>query len=290
MTFDKKQKKIIVASESPHLYTTKRLLAEAQTLGYQNSWLNPYKYFLTNTEVLLDLSNHEDIYFHRTTGIRYDDFDLMVSKYFSQSGFKISNPLLGIENFRDKDKQAFFFSANQITNIPSIMFRGPLTEEQWQKVLELSSVQKYILKMSRGNQGIGVNLINGAQSLKSLLETFLALKDQKFLIQPYLEHTREWRYFIIKNEIHAIIERSISHDDFRGNSKRSSGQWIKKSPADLIESVQKVARLSGLDYCGIDILEHNHQMYFIELNSIPGFEQIEELTKINIARELITKI
>ena len=144
--------------------------------------------------------------------------------------------------------------------------------------------------MVRGNQGIGVNLVNGLQSLKSILETFNALRDQKFIIQPYIKHTREWRVFIIKNEIIGIIERKLSADDFRGNSKRSTGKIIKKISTEMQDEIIRGATLSGLDYCGVDIIDNGSNFYFLEFNPVPGFEQMEKLSGLNIARELITKL
>jgi ribosomal protein S6--L-glutamate ligase len=151
----------------------------------------------------------------------------------------------------------------------------------------ISKNQKYILKMNRGNQGIGVNFINGNKSLQSILETFSALNDQKFIIQPYIEHKTELRVFIIKNKIIAIIEKTINKNEFRGNSKRSKAKVIKELPKNIIDEVIRISKLSQLDYCGIDILITGKKHYFLEVNAVPGFKQIEELSSINIAKELI---
>jgi len=141
--------------------------------------------------------------------------------------------------------------------------------------------------MNRGNQGIGVNLVYGVHSLKSLLETFHAMKDQKFIIQPFIEHKKEWRVFVIKNQIISIIERTIGKDDFRGNSKRSKGKCIKKISSEIEAEILRAVELSGLDYCGVDIISDSNNYYFLEINAVPGFEQVEELSGINIAKELL---
>ena len=290
-----KNKKLIVSSESPHLYTTKRLLIEAKKLKYSPEWINPYQYLLINKTIRSGESrfetNPDSLYFHRTTGIRYDDFDLSVSSFHQNNlNLKITNPLRSLEEFRNKDRQAIFFNHNHINCIPSLCYRGELSESVWEQIQKISPDQKYILKMVRGNQGIGVNLVNGATSLKSLLETFNALKDQKFIIQPYVLHKKEWRIFVIKNEIVAIIERTLNKNDFRGNSKRSSGKLLKKINPQIQNEVLRSIRLSGLDYCGVDIIANGEDFQFLEMNPVPGFEQIEELSGINIARELILKI
>ena len=282
-------KTVIVASESPKLYTSKRLMTEALKLHYSSFWLNPYQHLLNSTEILL-IKDQQAFYFHRTTGIRYDDFDLLVSEHHQQNGFIISNPLTALEIFRDKARQSLFFSRHKLPSIKTINYRGNLSEKQVETLSELSPNHKFILKMIRGNQGIGVNLINGLPSLKSLLETFLALKDQKFLIQPFIEHHKEWRIFIIKGEIVGIIERTLAQDDFRGNSKRSIGKFLKNLPIEIEFEIMRGVQLSGLDYCGVDILSNEDGFFILEFNPVPGFEQLEELGGINIAKELLIKI
>ena len=283
-------KNIIVASESPDLYTTKRLIVEAKKLKYQYSWLNPYQYLISKERVLLTKQVHDNLFFHRTTGVRYDEFDLLVSKYHQNMGYKITNNLSSLESFRNKDRQALFFNEHNLSNIETIIYRGELNEKYWENISKLSTNQKYIIKMVRGNQGIGVNLINGNQSLRSVLETFHALKDQKFIIQPFIEHKKEWRVFVLKNEILAIVERKIKKEDFRGNSKFSTGKMLKKIPLEVQTELLIGVRLSGLDYCGVDIIEDGKKFYFLEFNPVPGFEQIEKLSNANVAFELLTKL
>lgn len=287
----KKFKSIIVASESPDLYTSKRLLTEAKRLKLSSAWINPYQSMLGPGDLRLETTPKSSLYFHRTTGIRYDDFDLMVSEHHQQIGHTLTNPLLALQLFRDKDRQVNFFSKHQIPQIKSISYRGDLKEIYWNSIIDLAPLdQNFIIKMSRGNQGIGVNLVTGLASLRSFLETFHAMKDQRFIIQPFIAHKKQWRVFIIKQEIVGIVERTLAKDDFRGNSKRSTGKMIKKISREIEDQLLRGVALSGLDYCGVDIIADSNQFYFLEFNSVPGFEQLEELSGQNIARELITKI
>jgi len=289
MTTKKSNKNILIASESQGLYTTQRLLTEAKKLKWEAKWFNPY-------ESLLELKEHHStttfkgLYFHRISGTRYDDFDLTVARHFADSGLKVTNPLSVLSDFRSKDMQALFFKRHKLSTVPSILYRGLLNENYWTEIAALSPGEKYVLKMVRGNQGTGVNLISGTQSLKSILETFHALKDQKFLIQPYIEHKKEWRLFVLKNEIIGAVEKTITTDDFRGNSKRSKGKWLKKIPAHLASLATQAAKASGLDYCGIDIMDTKEGFVFLEINAVPGFEHMEELSGLNIARELLVQI
>ena len=274
---------IIIASLNPDLFTTKRLMAEASKLKHSPIYLNPYQFQVPHKQKTLD--GH---YFHRTTGTNYDDFDLIVTKHHEISGFLVTNPLERLKVFRSKDTQSLFFKEHNIPAIKTLLFRGSMTESLESELKELASDQKYILKMNRGNQGIGVNILESHKSLISVLETFHAMKDQRFLVQPYVAHKKEWRALFVRGEIIACIEKNISKEDFRGNAKRSNGKLLKKIPRELEKIAHHAYMHSGLDYAGIDVLETSKgQLLVLEVNAVPGFEQAEELSGHNIARELL---
>jgi ribosomal protein S6--L-glutamate ligase len=274
---------IIIAALNPELFTTKRLISEATKLKHAIFYHNPYEF-----QIPLKRKELSGIYLHRTTGTNYDDFDLMVTKHHELQGMDISNPLEALKVFRAKDQQSLFFREHKLPTIPTYLYRGKLMPVHESDLRRLSPNQKYILKMNRGNQGIGVNFLESHKSLLSILETFHAMKDQRFLIQPFIEHSKEWRLFIIKNEIVACIEKTLKKDDFRGNAKRSSGRFLKKIPTPLRDVAQKAFHASALDYAGIDILlSDKGELLILEINPIPGFEQAEELSGKNIAKELI---
>jgi ribosomal protein S6--L-glutamate ligase len=275
---------IMIASLNPNLYTTKRLISEAQKLKHSVKYINPYEFQLP-----MKLHTLDGCYFHRTTGTNYDDFDLVVTKHHELQGMKVTNPLQSLKLFRSKDLQSLFFSEHKIPSIKTFLYRGSMNEKIESEILKLSPTQKYILKMNRGNQGIGVNFLESHKSLLSVLETFHAMKDQRFLIQPYIAHKKEWRLFIIKGEIIACIEKNLRQEDFRGNAKRSEGKILTRIPGDLQKIALKAFAASELDYAGIDLLlSDKGEILILEVNPIPGFEQAEALSGKNIARELLT--
>jgi RimK family alpha-L-glutamate ligase len=279
------KKLLIVASNSREFYTTKRLLEEGENIGFTAQWIHPYQ------QTLPLAIPSEGIYFHRSTGTNYDDFDLIVSEEHELSGLKVVNPISAIRALRTKDQQWCFFRRYHLPHIPTIVTRGKLaneaatTIEQWSKLDD-----RFILKMSRGNQGIGVNLVRGIDSLHSFLETFEAMKDQRFLIQPYIQHKREWRLFIHRGDVLVCLEKEMTANDFRGNAKRSKSKNIpiKDIHTSLSELALNAFIQSKLDHAGIDILEDKDgKLLILEINSIPGFEAAEELSGVNIARELL---
>jgi RimK family alpha-L-glutamate ligase len=289
-------KSLIVASQSRELYSTSRFLYEGEKLKLKTIYLNPYDSSLLinfhNKKPNINKSSLDTLYLHRTTGVNFDDFDLVISSHYEAMGMKVSNPINATRLMRNKDEQALFMKTQNIPSIPSFVFRGKPTSQIIEEISRNLNTSKFVLKMSRGNKGVGVNFINGIQSIQSLLETFHAMKDQKMLIQPLIEHQREWRVFVIKNEIMAVVEKKINASDFRGNAERAKPKLIKKIPRELSELAIDAFSKSGLDYAGIDIIEPSNgdQNLVCEINSIAGFEQIESLSKINIAKEIIIRI
>lgn len=280
------KKLLIIASNSREFYTTKRLFEEGQKLGFTTQWIHPYE-----QTVPLSYKQNGGIYFHRSTGTNYDDFDLIVSEAHELSGFKIINPLSAIRALRTKDQQWCFFERHQLPHIDSMMIRGKVSPEILATIKNWSLIdERFVIKMSRGNQGIGVNLIRGVDSLLSLLETFQAMRDQRFLLQKFVSHTKEWRVFIHREKILACLEKQIEDKDFRGNAKRSLSKNIdiKDISKELSHLALKAFKLSLLDHAGIDILEDKSgNLKILEINAIPGFEQVEKLSGNNIARELL---
>jgi len=292
---------IILLAEDPSYYGAQRLITEATQSGIKISHLNPFdhQFFLDNT--LNSKAQKELVVLNRITGIRYDEFDLSLSMWLAQQGAKIFNPINAIVATRDKMHQFLLLSQNKIPIIPTFSFRGKVDASLIDEIqnLFITSIPeldkqnlKYILKANRGNKGIGVNLLESKKSLESILQTFWGMRDQKFMIQPYLEGGEEHRIFLTQKEILGAITKQNRANDFRNNGHFIDGikDNIAALPADLISTAQAAIKASGAFYAGIDILRWKNRNYVLEVNLVPGFELLEKVTNINIAKKLINSI
>jgi len=289
--------KLIIFSEHPDLHSTKRLLEEAIKQNLDGSINNPYQ-----MDIMAPCFEpyNDTIILHRTTGIRFNDYDLNLSLTFEAQGASIFNPVDSFLRLRDKQKQAVFYNGNKISTIPSYSIRKKPIHEDIDKIADfftkcnpaIKNSESFILKTLRGNQGVGVNLINGKKSLFSLLETLWAIQDQDFLIQPYLSNGIEYRIFLAKNKIIGAVKKWPDDNDFRSNSGR--GKAISITEQQLPEKIAKFAdqafRLSGALYAGIDLMVWNDSIYLIEINLVPGFKLLENLSGFNVAKEIISNI
>ena len=180
---------LVLISENPEIFSSTRIIEEAKKQNLSVNIINPFHFQMSVLKK--QKRDNPSYYFHRTTGLRGDDFDLSYAKQIEIEGGKIINPLLSLINFRDKLDQLIFINSHNLNIVPTISFRGRPTQKLISDIsnsFNKYSQNKFVIKTYRGNQGIGVSIIESENSLLSILETFWALKDQKFIIQPHLSN------------------------------------------------------------------------------------------------------
>lgn len=286
--------KVLIISQNTQLYSTSRLLQEANELNIPISHENIYE------------SGHWSagdncpgtVVFNRYSGILHDDFDLQVAKSWTENGSLILNPVEDCSTFRDKLSAHIFLNTLDIPTPETKAFRGAVTLERMQSQLEFKQTSdvvqnEYLIKPTRGNKGHGISLCRGIDSLASQLESYYFLKDQRYIIQPRLKIIREFRLFFIGEEVVAALEKHQKNLlDFRLNAERS--ECFKIDPQSLTEELysffHQVKRNTNLFYGGIDIAETDSGFYLIEVNPTPGFETLEKICGVNIAKELLLQV
>jgi len=84
------------------------------------------------------------------------------------------------------------------------------------------------------------------------------------------------------------MRRSATGKEFRSNYSLGGRveKWeLSETDRNLAE---KVAKVCGLDYCGVDIMKDEEgNSYVLEVNRQCQFKGFEESTGINVAREVV---
>ena len=164
---------------------------------------------------------------HRTMGVNFDEFDLRVARHLETQHFQISNPLSLLTSLRDKVAQIQTLHQWGVPIIPSLILRGDIDGNNHtaiQRFIRQSKHSRFILKTERGNQGLGVSLINGIDSLYSWLTTLRATRDQRFILQPFIEDAQEYRILMCGDQCLGIVEkqrRAQANDKFKHNAKHT---------------------------------------------------------------------
>lgn len=224
-----------------------------------------------------------DAIYLRHTGLNYHDKDLTWAE--SLSCFVYPDPAL-MRQLRGKERQAEFFKALALPHPQTLAVRTALES------LGALKEGAYIVKPERSLQGKGIVFVESKRSLKTLLEALLLWKDERFVVQPYLNKKIEWRMLFTParmTEPLVLKKRIDEQKDVRGNRSYHLGKLVPfaKCPAELQTLGLKAFQDSGLSAAGIDLVQVEERFVFLEINATPGFQSFEELTGLNIAQELL---
>ncbi|MBK25599.1 MAG: hypothetical protein CME70_16500 [Halobacteriovorax sp.] len=266
---------LLIITRNQETYSHQRLLRAAGNLSLKVEVLQ------SNQFVGLPEEPEHRLVLHRDSGISFDDIDLIVSKHLENKGLKVINSTSTTELLRGKDKQFLFFKNFNLPHIPTFLCRGKL------KPKELPPYDEFVVKTIRGNQGIGVMLLKDSESLLSLLDSNHARKDERYIIQPRLNFSSEYRVLLLNNEVLGVIEKKLT-SDFRANAKRCETRKTLL-PKEFEPLIQRINELLPEQFLGVDIGIFNGEPVIIEINTTPGFEEFDKLHNFDTAQALIER-
>jgi hypothetical protein len=109
-----------------------------------------------------------------------------------------------------------------------------------------------------------------------------------FLWQKCLPTRWDLRIIVLDGRAIGAMKRSAVGDEFRSNF--SLGGEVEHWDLSEIdrEIAEKVAKICGLDYCGVDIMKDNEGNSFVlEVNRQCQFQGFEKSTEINVAKLVV---
>ena len=276
-TFSSTMSKVLILTRNISTYSHRQLLGAANDLGHSLEVINTTQFKLPLEEASYDLVIHRD------TGVSFDDVDLLLLKSFSSvSKLQVNSPAV-IESMRGKDRQYLFFKEHKLPHIPTAIFRGSEFGEN-----SFPKAEEFVLKTTRGNQGKGVMLLRGRDSLSSILEAHEARQDERFILQPKLNLLKEYRVLCLDQEIWGGVQKDLS-EDFRNNAKRCTPKACSL-PEEVSALALKILKLLPGQFLGLDIALTEDGPVLIEINTTPGFEVFDSLHEINSATRLLQEL
>jgi ribosomal protein S6--L-glutamate ligase len=284
--------KILILSRGKNYYSTKRLVAEAQKLRHKAVVVNPAdcnislmqkQPYFTATANKHNLAGF-DVVIPRI-GIIGIDYALLVAHQLEFMGKPMLNSSRSLDYTKNKFLSLQILAKSGIPVPPTLMTRSPATVKDAIKQLGGLPV---VLKLFRGSQGKGVMLGENIASVDSILTAVWAIGFD-IILQKYLKETRgeDIRVLVMNNQVIATMKRTPAKNDFRSNIHQ--GGSIKK--VVITEAEKQMAlnatRALGLKLAGIDLMRTRTGPLVLEVNASPGFEGMEKITGINIARKII---
>jgi len=157
--------------------------------------------------------------------------------------------------------------------------------EDLKQAAELVGGFPLIVKTSVGSFGAGVTIVESMRALKSMLMWDRAM----YILQQYVKHSKgkDMRVFVVNGKVVGSMMRAAQKGEFRSNIELGGvGQ-----PVEITEEEESIALRSiqalGLHYGGVDIMRGEDGPVVLEVNSNPGFKELERATGVNIAKAIV---
>jgi len=285
--------RVYVLSRDKSLYSTKRLVEEAEAKGWEVRVIDYLKCTIEimKGELVINylgqvLPTPDAIIprigasrtFYGTAMVRH--FEMM--EVFSTSGN------LAIARSRDKLRSLQVLSKNSV-DMPKTVFAS--NKSSAKDVIALSGGAPLVLKILEGTQGVGVVLVDSEKAAKSVLDAFYGM-DVNLLVQEYIEEAggADIRALVVDGEVVGAMKRQGAEGDFRSNLHQGGSATAHKLTRKEKSTAIAAAKAMGLGVCGVDMIPSSRGPLVMEVNSSPGLEGIEKSTSINIAGKIMDYI
>lgn len=288
--------KFLMLCREPRLYSCQRLKESAMQCGHEIDILDPNRCMLK----LSKNQPHFEVYYQPIEGKPYllPHYDAVlprfgtastqmgcaVLRHFQAKGVYCLNTESAFLSARDKWKSLQILLEHGIA-VPNSQLSGIEVES---KIATQQMDSPLIIKTLSGSQGIGVMLVDKAQSVVSILET-LKQADVPVLLQDFIEEAKgaDIRCFVIGDRVVASMQRIGQEGEFRANFHRGGhAQKIALTEEEKQIAVRATKAL-GLEVSGVDFIRSKSGLLVLEVNASPGLEMIEKTSDVDIALQMI---
>ena len=175
-----------------------------------------------------------------------------------------------------------------VTEFSKFMPETLITRDPDEIIKFKKKTKNIIMKPLYGNGGEGVFYVKEDDSnFNVILENFLSLNEEQFIIQRYIPEVKKGdkRIILIDGEVVGAINRIPSKNENRSNM-HVGGKPIKTSLSKndklICEAISPQLKTKGLFFVGIDVIGH----YLTEINvtSPTGIREINRLNKTKIEK------
>src|SRR6056300_514127 len=201
------------------------------------------------------------------------------------------NPRTTINICADKYRTALRLADYGLTQPMTKLINDP--EKSNQRVEESGIKFPLIMKTLRGSKGVGVLFVDTEKGLDSIVQLIHKQdEDTDLIVQEYVKTDYDVRVHILGGKFLGAMKRPVIEGDFRSNvSQGSKPEKIELTELEIEESLKAAKAVGGL-WTAVDFIPSKNREkeppFMLEVNSSPGTEGMEDATKMNIAKEVIT--
>src|SRR5210317_864386 len=201
------------------------------------------------------------------------------------------NPRTTINICADKYRTALRLADYGLTQPMTKLINDP--EKSNEQVEESGIKFPLIMKTLRGSKGVGVLFVDTEKGLDSIVQLIHKQdEDTDLLVQEYIKTDYDVRVHILGGKFLGAMKQPVIEGDFRSNvSQGSKPEKIELTELEIEECLKAAKAVGGL-WTAVDFIPSKNREkeppFMLEVNSSPGTEGMEDATKMNIAKEVIT--
>lgn len=282
--------KIVVLSQNPNLYSTKRIIEAGKKKGHEMMVVDHGK-----CNLIIERKRPIIIYKGKEIsdvggvipriGASITFFGTAVVRQFEM--MKVFSAIESQALVRSRDKlRSLQILARAGLGLPKTAFSNYAKDVS--KIVEGIGGAPCVIKLLEGTQGLGVVLADNKNSAESILEAFNGLK-ARVIVQEFIKEAKgaDIRVFIVDGVVVGAMKRQGKEGEFRSNLHRGGNASVIQLTDEEENAALKAAKVMGLGIAGVDLLQSERGPLILEVNSSPGLEGIETATGNDIANHII---
>ena len=281
---------ITILSRGPQNHSTRSLVEAAEKAGHAANVRDPFGFYLqiggTGNRITYNGQTAEDcdVVIPRLSSAtaRYGG---EVSSHFEMLNIPVVNSANAILNARHKFRSLRILSQHGLPIPPSLTVGSATYLEDTAPDI---GDYPFILKPFHGTHGKGVMLLDTPTSLTSTVDTLCDLH-RDYVIQSFIAEAAgvDIRILVIDGNAIAGMKRRAIDGEFRANIHQgANGEEITLTDEYKRIATDAAAALQ-LNIAGVDLLQTKNGPVILEVNPSPGFEELQAVTGIDIAKAMI---
>jgi RimK-like ATP-grasp domain len=137
-----------------------------------------------------------------------------------------------------------------------------------------------------GSGGIGTIIVDTLPALFSLLDLLFSQK-QLPAVCAFIDEAVHWRLIVVGHRVVSCYRNITEGDDFRTYASSDKADFVS-APSAMAELAIKAVSVLGLEFGGVDILEHRSgRIYLLESNFPCFFGQPQMVAGIDVAGAML---
>tara|TARA_R110000868_G_scaffold32486_4_gene118139 strand:- start:192 stop:1067 length:876 start_codon:yes stop_codon:yes gene_type:complete len=282
--------RIVILSQNPNLYSTKRLVEAGEKKGHEMIIVDHAK-----CNLVIEKKKPTIIY----KGKEITDIDGVIPRIGASVTFygtAVVRQFEMMKVFTATESQALVRSRDKLRSLQILSRAGlglPKTvfsnySKDVSQIVDAVGGAPLVIKLLEGTQGLGVVLADNKNSAESILEAFNGLQ-ARVIVQEFIKEAKgaDIRVFIVDGIVVGAMKRQGKEGEFRSNLHRGGNASVIELTDEEENAALKAAKSMGLGIAGVDLLQSARGPLILEVNSSPGLEGIEIATGKDIATSII---